>query len=87
MLQVRYPDGTIVVYNNANQLEHGPNGWNLYTKKDGNWIATIQPSAGVIVEAVEACRVDRPSDLALRMQLEKAERRVKALERKLKARP
>ncbi len=62
MMVVRYPDGTAVTYNNANFLRYNASAWSLYTKEDGDWIASVQLSAGATVEAVPACKVERPED-------------------------
>lgn len=62
MLRVRYPNGLTIQYNTANCLTPDVHGWNLYTGKGGDWVASIQPSAGAIVEAVEACRVYQAAD-------------------------
>lgn len=62
MLTVRFPDGTAVQYNAANYLVHGERVWNLYSNDTKTeWIASIQPSSGAIVERVPACRVYNPS--------------------------
>ena len=59
MLTVRYPDGVVVTYNNANELSYSEGVWILFKNygvknKDGeekkDWVASIQVSAGVIVE-------------------------------------
>ena len=57
MFTVRFPNGQTVQYNTAGYLVHGDNGWHLYVRKDGPWVASIQPSAGAIVECTPACRV------------------------------
>lgn len=84
MFTVRYPNGQAIQYNTANHLRYTSNGYELYTKdpdKGGGWIATIQSSAGVTVEAVSACRVyDGPQ----RKQLEELTTQVKAVRRKLR---
>lgn len=67
MLTVRYPDGVVVTYNNANQLSYSEGVWILFKNygvknKDGeekkDWVASIQVSAGVIVECQPACKVN-----------------------------
>ncbi len=60
MFTVRYPSGVAVQYNTACYLLRGNDGWQLYTKnptEGGTWVASIQLSAGAVVEAVGACRV------------------------------
>ncbi len=61
MLTVRYPNGLVVQYDTASYLLYGETEWGLYTtEKDGEWVCSIQPSAGVIVENVSAHRVSKP---------------------------
>lgn len=61
MLVVRYPDGTSVTYAIANYVNYLGNGAiELYTNKDGRWVATIQASAGAIVEAEPASKIENP---------------------------
>lgn len=61
MMIVRYSDGTGVTYNNAGYVRYLPDGGiELYTKKDGGWIATVQASAGATIEAEPACKVENP---------------------------
>ncbi len=58
MLVVRYPNGQAVQYNDAYTLYRENDSWSLYAnEKKTKWIASIQLSAGVIVEAVTPCRV------------------------------
>ncbi|HKO43359.1 MAG TPA: hypothetical protein VJU84_08715 [Pyrinomonadaceae bacterium] len=57
MLTVRFPDGTAVQYNQANYLVCGSTEVSLYSKKDGQWIASILNSSGAIVEGSTPCRV------------------------------
>ena len=60
MMTVRFPNGTFVSYNNATQARYESYGWVLYTKdpkEGGVWIASIQPSAGAVLEAHEPCRM------------------------------
>ena len=65
MFVVRYPDGTAVTYNTAGYLAYklANQAWELSTKdpdKGGKWIASIMLSSGATVEAVTACKVERP---------------------------
>jgi len=56
MMRVRYPNGQMIQYNRANSLHYKSHAWDLYTAdpdEGGSWIASIQTSAGVIVEVVE----------------------------------
>lgn len=64
MMTVRFPNGTSVQYNSANFVTLGTandRGFHLYTDDTKRiWIASIQESAGAIVEGVAACRVYNP---------------------------
>jgi phage baseplate assembly protein gpV len=75
MFVVRYPDGTAVTYNTAGYLYRAETGWNLYTRNPddgGTWVASIMHSAGATIEAVTACKVERPEDQAPLHQLLRA---------------
>jgi len=54
-LAVIYPDGSWRKYNAANHLSRETHGWVLRTSESGDWVASIQMSTGVIVEAIAAC--------------------------------
>lgn len=60
MLTVRYPDGRVIVYNQAVKLTYtaSNHSWELANSR-GDWIASIQLSAGVIIEADSPCRITR----------------------------
>ena len=65
MMTVRYPNGTAVQYNTAGSLYYKKWGWELYTESEesgGSWIASIQLSAGAIVEFSPACKVFNAAD-------------------------
>lgn len=60
MFTVRFPNGLSVQYNDANMLYYGEDSWEIYTalkENGGKWIASIQPSAGAVVEIVPPCDV------------------------------
>jgi hypothetical protein len=62
-LTVRYPNGQAITYNRANYLTYHEDRWNLhYRDAQGttHWIASVQASAGAIVEAEPACEVANP---------------------------
>ena len=62
-LTVRYPNGQAITYNRANVLRYGPHCWQLYYKDAAGretWIASVQPSAGAVIESEPACRVENP---------------------------
>jgi hypothetical protein len=87
MFTVRFPNGQAVQYNNAHCLNRESSAWVLYTaepSKGGEWIASIQVSAGVIVESQSACRV---YDARQRIENEKIEnltKEIRSLKRKIK---
>jgi len=60
MITVRFPNGQAVTYNDATHLIRSEDGWQLHTEKGGRWVASIQSSAGVIVEAMPPCSVSNP---------------------------
>lgn len=60
MITVRFPNGQAVTYNSAALLTYKPgSAWEL-TSKNGGWVASIQESAGVIVESEPPCKVENP---------------------------
>ena len=60
MLRVRYPNGLVVQYNDAQRVVMSATSWDLYadTAKT-KWVASIQPSAGAIVEYYRPCSVEQ----------------------------
>lgn len=68
MLTVRYPNGTVVTYNDATDHSLDPHGGiHIVQRKDKQdyWIAYIQPSAMATVEYVRACKVETPEKATL----------------------
>lgn len=55
MITVRFPNGHAVRYNAANYVTRSTEYSDLYTKKDGVWIAQIPNTC--IIESLPACRV------------------------------
>ena len=55
MMTVRFPNGQTVVYNTATYARRTATYTDLYTQKDGAWIAQV-PNA-CIIETRPACRV------------------------------
>lgn len=55
MITIRYPTGLTITYRQANYLIHGDGNWLLYTRKDGDFVAAIQKSAGVVADLGTAC--------------------------------
>lgn len=61
MMWVRFPNGQCVQYNRARYVTRHANGYSdLYTKRDGDWIAQIPNTC--IIESEHACRVWNPLD-------------------------
>lgn len=59
MMWVRFPNGQCVQYNNANYVVRSQWGYtDLYTKKDGTWVAQVPNTC--IIEVQFACRVWNP---------------------------
>ena len=59
MLKARFPNGLTLVFNEAYFLRHGSDAWKLYTDdpdKGGQWVASFQPSSGVVIENFPACK-------------------------------
>ncbi len=55
MMTVRFPNGQAVQYNDANYVSRYTEFSDLYTKKDGKWIAQIPNNC--IIEVIPACKV------------------------------
>lgn len=84
-MTVRFPDGISIQYNTANYVFRSAAGYtDLYTQKDGQWIAQVPNSA--VIEVVSACRVYKATtdyrDDRL-MQVEKELRNLKLAVRKV----
>lgn len=67
MITVRFPSGLSVTYNDANYLTHSSTAHQLWQRKNAagqgeGFIASIQSSAGAIVEYVKPCRVERVAE-------------------------
>ena len=64
MIWVQFPSGMRVKYNAASYVVCGTGAWKLCDKnpaEGGEVIALIQPTAGVLVELLEACHVENPT--------------------------
>ena len=70
MITVRFPSGVAVQYNTASYVLRSSDAWHLYEQKDGKWVASIQMSAGVMIEAVPACAVTAPGAASLHAGLD-----------------
>jgi hypothetical protein len=65
MITVRFPSGFSVQYNDACYLRYGSAADELYTAdpdKGGTWVATVQRSAGAVIEVRKPCRAYRAID-------------------------
>ena len=74
MIRVRYPNGQCLKYKKAQNVVYSSHAWELRAD-DGEWIASVQLSAGAIVEAVFPCEVSNPiadigSEQALKRSVE-----------------
>src|ERR1051326_3691743 len=91
MMTVRYPNGQAIVYNT---------GWYLVTesnvtmeifdkppKDGGSLIAKIQPTAGVIVEWVQACRVYDATKGSFDQKLADIEKELRSIKRRIAQSP
>lgn len=59
MLTVRFPNGQKLTYNDAHYVSRDETFWDLYSDSEKtHWIASIQGSAGGIVESEKPCRVE-----------------------------
>jgi hypothetical protein len=61
MMTVRFATGFSVQYNTAGYVVRSTNYTDLYTKKDGDWVAQVPNEA--IVEAVPCCRTYNAPDV------------------------
>jgi len=57
-MTVRFPTGVSIQYNTVNYVVRRDGYTDLYTEKDGTWVAQV-PTLGCVVESVPACRVYR----------------------------
>jgi len=73
MIRVRYPNGQSIIYEEATFLQRSQDGWNLYTDTQAiNWIASIQLSAGAIVENADGkIRVTNSTPLRRKLKVKK----------------
>lgn len=81
-MTIRYPNGQSITYNNACFLSYKNNGaWELYEDKDEKrWVASIQATAGVILEVKTPCKIENPIvDLTLRKAVEMVIEHIKCL--------
>ncbi len=60
-MTVRFPNGHAVTYKRAGYLDNRGPGWELYTGEGGDWIASIQESAGAMIETTSPSKVENPT--------------------------
>ncbi|MGH7593391.1 MAG: hypothetical protein ACRELE_06015 [Gemmatimonadales bacterium] len=87
MMTVRFPSGFSIQYNDANYADrHISSGLtDLYTKKDGKWLAQV-PTHGCVLELVEPCRIYNALQMdsdAVRTSLDALSEEVRLLKRKM----
>lgn len=58
MMRIRFPNGHAVTYNRAIYVVWGADRWSLYTKKDGEHIASVGLASGAILEWSDPCKVE-----------------------------
>lgn len=60
-MTIRYPNGQAVTYNDAGYLVREIHSWSLYTDSSrSRWIASVQLSAGAIIEGTYPCVIENP---------------------------
>lgn len=61
MLYVRYPNGTVVTYNDGGYIVYGDEIVTMYNheKEPRKWICSIPYASGGVIEAVKACKVEQ----------------------------
>lgn len=57
MITVRFPSGFFVTYNSASWAVRKDAFTDLYTRKDGDWVAQVNHASGAIIEVVPPCSV------------------------------
>lgn len=86
MMWVRFPNGQCIRYNTANLAKRTLNGYtDLYTKKDGVWVAQV-PTAMCVIESIQACAITNPLDKQPDTETAKELRAIKRKLSKLNAR-
>lgn len=86
MMTVRFPNGQAVQYNDANYVIRSETVQQLYTRKDGQWIANVPIDC--IVEGYSPCRVYNALAEHQDRRLEAIEKELRSIKRRLpKARP
>lgn len=85
MFTVRFPNGQAIQYNSANFASRSAEYTDIYTKKNGTWVAQIPNTC--IIEAIPACRVyNAISEENKDRQIAKLMSNIKRLRTKIKVR-
>ena len=79
MLTVRFENGFSIQYNSASYTVQESTYTNLYTRKDGIWIATVPRNA--VIEAATPCRMYFATDDNLKRENAKLLRQVARLKK------
>ena len=85
MITVRFPTGFSIQYNDANYVHRSSEYTDLYTEKDGNWIAQAPNSA--LIERFPPCRTYNPISTAterVQAEITALRKEVRSLTRKVK---
>ncbi len=87
MITVRFPTGFSVQYNNANYATRSHDGGytDIYTKKDGAWVAQV-PTSSCLIEVVSPCRTYDASNGSgdVSAEVRELRRTIESLKRKIK---
>lgn len=81
MMTVRFPNGQAVQYNTATYVVRSERYSDLYTKKDGSWIAQVPNTC--LIEVVTSCRVYDGMHSDTPRQLDRLEKELRAVKRQL----
>lgn len=83
MMTVRFHTGFSVQYNNANHAVRRDGYTDLYTRKDGTWLAQVPNTA--LIEVVTPCRTYMAQGREADRRIDELTREVRALKRRLPA--
>ena len=83
MITVRFPNGQAVQYNSATRVTYEDYGAVLTAQNKKEWIATVLPGSGAIIEAVPPCRVYDGVNESRQRELADLSREIRSLKRKI----
>ena len=84
-MTIRLLDGTSIQYNTASYAWRSSSGYtDIYTKKDGDWVAQV-PTGAVVIECVPACRIYKATTDYRDVRLEQVEKELRGMKRLLTA--